>query len=105
MTNSPASDPPVGHDYKSTLNLPETTFPMRGDLARREPHWVARWQEHQVYQRIRAARKGKPKFILHDGPPNANNDIHIGTTCRAGTATACPLRSRSKSSVARACRR
>ncbi|MDO8262278.1 MAG: isoleucine--tRNA ligase [Gallionella sp.] len=65
-------------DYKHTLNLPDTLFPMRGDLARREPQMVARWQAQQRYQKIRAARQGKPKFILHDGPPYANGDIHIG---------------------------
>jgi isoleucyl-tRNA synthetase len=65
-------------DYKDTLNLPDTPFPMRGDLARREPQMVARWQAQQRYQTIRAAKQGKPKFILHDGPPYANGDIHIG---------------------------
>ena len=65
-------------DYKSTLNLPDTPFPMRGDLAKREPGWVRQWQERKLYQRIREAAKGRPKFILHDGPPYANGDIHIG---------------------------
>ncbi|MDH4233668.1 MAG: isoleucine--tRNA ligase [Gallionella sp.] len=65
-------------DYKDTLNLPDTPFPMRGDLARREPQMVARWQAQQRYQKIRAVKQGKPKFILHDGPPYANGDIHIG---------------------------
>jgi len=65
-------------DYKSTLNLPDTPFPMRGDLARREPQWVAQWQEKGVYKRLRAAAKGRPRFVLHDGPPYANGDIHIG---------------------------
>ena len=60
------------------LNLPETAFPMRGDLAKREPAWLAEWTERKLYQRIRQARQGKPKFILHDGPPYANGDIHIG---------------------------
>ncbi len=63
---------------KYPLNLPDTTFPMRGDMARREPQMLARWQEQQRYQKIRAAKLGKPKFILHDGPPYANGDIHIG---------------------------
>jgi len=66
-------------DYKKTLNLPETPFPMRGDLARREPGWVKEWQDKGVYRRIRAAAKGRPRFVLHDGPPYANGDIHIGT--------------------------
>ncbi|MGB5080313.1 MAG: isoleucine--tRNA ligase [Burkholderiales bacterium] len=66
-------------DYKKTLNLPDTPFPMRGDLARREPLWVKEWQEKDVYRRIREACRGRPKFVLHDGPPYANGDIHIGT--------------------------
>ncbi len=65
-------------DYKDTLNLPDTPFPMRGDLARREPNWIAQWEEKKVYAAIRAASAGRPKFILHDGPPYANGDIHIG---------------------------
>ena len=65
-------------DYKNTLNLPDTPFPMRGDLAKRESLWVSQWQEKNVYGAIRAASKGRPKFILHDGPPYANGDIHIG---------------------------
>jgi isoleucyl-tRNA synthetase len=65
-------------DYKKTLNLPDTPFPMRGDLARREPAWIAAWQEKDLYGQIRAASKGRPKFVLHDGPPYANGDIHIG---------------------------
>jgi len=65
-------------DYKSTLNLPDTPFPMRGDLARREPQWVQEWQEKKIYAAIRAASRGRPKFILHDGPPYANGDIHLG---------------------------
>ncbi len=65
-------------DYRSTLNMPDTPFPMRGDLAKREPGWVKQWQERQLYQRIREAAKGRPRFVLHDGPPYANGDIHIG---------------------------
>jgi isoleucyl-tRNA synthetase len=65
-------------DYKNTLNLPDTPFPMRGDLARREPQMAERWQAQQRYRKIRAAKQGKPVFILHDGPPYANGDIHIG---------------------------
>ncbi|HRQ05191.1 MAG TPA: isoleucine--tRNA ligase [Nitrosomonas halophila] len=65
-------------DYKKTLNLPDTPFPMRGDLARREPVMLKAWQEKKLYQKIRAASQGRPKFILHDGPPYANGDIHIG---------------------------
>jgi len=65
-------------DYKKTLNLPDTPFPMRGDLARREPGWIAEWEEKNIYQAIRAASIGRPRFVLHDGPPYANGDIHIG---------------------------
>jgi len=65
-------------DNKYPLNLPDTTFPMRGDLAKREPQMLAQWQAQQRYQRIRKAAAGRPKFILHDGPPYANGDIHIG---------------------------
>jgi isoleucyl-tRNA synthetase len=63
---------------KYKLNLPETSFPMRGDLAKREPAWLKAWNDKKLYARIRAARKGAKKFILHDGPPYANGDIHIG---------------------------
>ncbi len=65
-------------DYKSTLNLTDTPFPMRGDLSKREPGWIKQWQEAKLYEKIRAASKGKEKFILHDGPPYANAAIHIG---------------------------
>ncbi|MGA7800939.1 MAG: isoleucine--tRNA ligase [Gammaproteobacteria bacterium] len=65
-------------DYKDTLNLPQTEFPMRGNLAKREPETLQRWQEMDLYGALRAARKGQPKFILHDGPPYANGEIHIG---------------------------
>ena len=65
-------------DYKTTLNLPDTPFPMRGDLPKREPQWVAQWQEKKLYQRIREISQGRPRFVLHDGPPYANGDIHIG---------------------------
>ena len=65
-------------DYKKTLNLPDTPFPMRGDLAKREPVMLKDWQEKRLYQKIREVSKGRPKFVLHDGPPYANGDIHIG---------------------------
>jgi isoleucyl-tRNA synthetase len=65
-------------DYKKTLNLPDTPFPMRGDLAKREPVMLKAWQEKNLYQKIREVCKGRPKFVLHDGPPYANGDIHIG---------------------------
>ena len=60
------------------VNLLDTTFPMRGDLPKREPLWVKEWQEKKIYQKIREAKAGKKTFILHDGPPYANGDIHIG---------------------------
>ena len=63
---------------KYKINQPEMPFPMRGDLAKREPAWLKQWQDKKLYERIRTARKGKTKFILHDGPPYANGDIHIG---------------------------
>lgn len=65
-------------DYKSTLNLPETEFPMRGNLANREPEMLKSWTENGLYQKIRESRIGAKPFILHDGPPYANGDIHIG---------------------------
>ena len=65
-------------DYKHTLNLPETDFPMRGNLPKREPSRLARWDEIGLYEKLRKAGAGRPKFVLHDGPPYANGDIHIG---------------------------
>ncbi|MEN2878752.1 isoleucine--tRNA ligase [Mannheimia haemolytica] len=65
-------------DYKNTLNLPETGFPMRGDLAKREPDMLKNWYDKNLYQKIRTASKGKKTFILHDGPPYANGNIHLG---------------------------
>ena len=65
-------------DYRQTLNLPDTPFPMRGDLPKREPGWVQEWEDKGIYHRLRAARAGREKFILHDGPPYANGQIHIG---------------------------
>jgi len=67
-----------GTDYRATLNLPDTPFPMRGDMAKREPGWVKEWEDEGRYQRLRDARLGAPKFILHDGPPYANGQIHMG---------------------------
>jgi isoleucyl-tRNA synthetase len=65
--------------YKETLNLPSTAFPMRADAARREPERLARWETEDLYGQIRAARAGRPLFVLHDGPPYANGHIHMGT--------------------------
>lgn len=66
------------NDYKNTLNLPHTDFPMKANLANREPEILRRWEEGKLYQQLRAARAGAQKYILHDGPPYANGDIHIG---------------------------
>lgn len=68
----------AGTDYRSTLNLPDTPFPMRGDLPKREPGWVQEWADQGVYRQLRAARLGRPLFVLHDGPPYANGQLHVG---------------------------
>jgi isoleucyl-tRNA synthetase len=65
-------------DYRATLNLPDTPFPMRGDLPKREPGWVKEWEAQGLYKRLREARHGAPKFVLHDGPPYANGQLHMG---------------------------
>ena len=65
-------------DYKDTLNLPKTDFPMRADLAKREPQILEFWQQKQIYSKLRERRSQSKKFILHDGPPYANGRIHIG---------------------------
>jgi isoleucyl-tRNA synthetase len=65
-------------DYKKTLNLPTTAFPMKANLAQREPERLKIWNESNLYQKIREAAAGRPKFVLHDGPPYANGEIHIG---------------------------
>src|SRR5476649_369429 len=82
-TNKPAApqNPPKQGkkaESKYPVNMTETPFPMRGDMAKREPQWVKEWQEKKIYERVRKAAAGRPKFILHDGPPYANGDIHIG---------------------------
>jgi isoleucyl-tRNA synthetase len=66
-------------DYKNTLNLPRTDFAMKADLVTREPQRLAQWEKDGIYGKIQAARAGAPKFVLHDGPPFANGDVHIGT--------------------------
>lgn len=78
MSNTPANANTSSVDYKSTLNLTDTAFPMRGNLAKREPDWLAQWEEDNLYQHIRDARAGSPSYILHDGPPYANGQIHLG---------------------------
>ncbi len=65
-------------DYKNTLNLPQTAFPMKANLAQREPQMLSKWQEMNLYQRIREQRQGQPRFVLHDGPPYANGILHVG---------------------------
>jgi len=65
-------------DYRATLNLPDTPFPMRGDLPKREPGWVKEWEDKGLYKKLRAARCEHEKFVLHDGPPYANGQIHMG---------------------------
>ncbi|WP_227817661.1 isoleucine--tRNA ligase [Nitrogeniibacter aestuarii] len=65
-------------DYRDTLNLTDTPFPMRGNLPKREPGWVQQWQQNKLYEKIREASTGRPKFVLHDGPPYANGALHLG---------------------------
>ena len=69
----------MSQDYNSTLNLPETEFPMRGNLPKREPDMLAEWEKKDIYHNMLRKNVGKPKFVLHDGPPYANGDIHLGT--------------------------
>src|SRR5215467_14391593 len=67
-----------GRDYSETLFLPQTDFPMRAGLPQREPEILARWERDDLHNQLRAASKGRKKFILHDGPPYANGNIHLG---------------------------
>ena len=69
---------PEASAYRATLNMPDTPFPMRGDLPKREPAWVNDWNGSGLYKRLRDARQGAPLFVLHDGPPYANGQIHMG---------------------------
>src|SRR3972149_10809010 len=66
-------------DYKNTLNLPNTSFPMKANLAQKEPDFLARWDKNKIYTKLRQKYSGTKKYILHDGPPYANGHIHIGT--------------------------
>src|SRR5947207_5560748 len=66
-------------DYKNTLNLPQTAFPMKADLVTREPERLSKWEASSLYQKIQERRAGAEKYVLHDGPPFANGDVHIGT--------------------------
>lgn len=65
-------------DYSKTVNLPKTDFAMKANLPQREPAFIKEWQDAQIYQQMRAKNKGKEKFILHDGPPYANGNLHLG---------------------------
>ncbi len=84
MSNKPSSSSDKKPQDKNKpnkaypVNMPDTPFPMRGNLAKREPEWIKEWQDKKIYHRIRKAAAGRPVFILHDGPPYANGDIHIG---------------------------
>ncbi|CAN5814089.1 isoleucine--tRNA ligase [soil metagenome] len=73
-----STDTTVKTDYRSTLNLPDTPFPMRGDLPKREPGWVKDWADQGIYKQLRDARCNQPRFVLHDGPPYANGQLHVG---------------------------
>ena len=66
-------------DYKQTLNLPKTEFPMKANLVKREPEVIARWDKDNLYHKIRESSKGRKLYMLHDGPPYANGHIHMGT--------------------------
>ena len=74
----PVTESATKPDYRGTLNLPDTPFPMRGDLPKREPGWVKDWEDQGIYKKLRDARVNAPKFVLHDGPPYANGQIHMG---------------------------
>ena len=73
------SPPQIGRDWSKTLFLPSTDFPMKAGLPEREPELLARWRKLGLYDRLREEAMGRPKFILHDGPPYANGQLHIGT--------------------------
>ena len=66
-------------DLKKTINLPKTAFSMKANLPTAEPKMLEKWESENLYQSIREARQGKPKYVLHDGPPFANGDVHMGT--------------------------
>jgi isoleucyl-tRNA synthetase len=71
--------PAMSQNYKNTLNLPRTEFPMKANLAAREPEMLRVWEETRLYQQIQKSREGRELFVLHDGPPFANGDVHMGT--------------------------
>jgi isoleucyl-tRNA synthetase len=78
MADTPRPAPAGENTTRATLNLPDTAFPMRGDLAKREPLWTQQWQAEGRYAAIRQASLGRPVWVLHDGPPYANGDLHMG---------------------------
>lgn len=65
-------------EYKDTLLMPKTDFPMRGNLPNKEPEWQAKWEEEKLYEKIQEKNAGRPTYILHDGPPYANGELHMG---------------------------
>src|SRR4026209_2079017 len=69
----------MSQNYKDTLNLPRTDFPMKANLAQREPELLRRWEETSLYRKIQRSRENAELFVLHDGPPFANGDVHMGT--------------------------
>src|SRR5438132_13810095 len=71
--------PAMSQNYKDTLNLPRTDFPMKANLAAREPEMLKAWEETRLYQQIQKSREGRKLFVLHDGPPFANDDVNMGT--------------------------
>src|SRR6266550_3530595 len=79
MLRSPLVCLPMSQNYKETLNLPRTEFPMKANLAAREPEMLRTWEENDLYQQIQKSRAGRELFVLHDGPPFANGDVHMGT--------------------------
>ena len=78
MSDSKKAPAAPASPYRATLNMPDTPFPMRGDLPKREPQWAQDWHSQGLYQQLRTARQGAPLFVLHDGPPYANGKLHIG---------------------------
>ncbi len=68
----------MAQDYNNTLNLPKTDFPMRGNLPKREPETLAKWESERLYYKMIEKNKGKTPYVLHDGPPYANGEIHLG---------------------------
>ena len=72
-------DTDMAQDYNATLNLPKTAFPMRGNLPKREPDVLGKWEEQDLYEKMVQKNQGRPMYVLHDGPPYANGEIHLGT--------------------------